>query len=93
MTAGTFTAQQAMDRLAGEMDELMARMQVADEKAKAIAAADPLNAEGTRPIGSARGEHRGPSSTTKSRRAKPSTTTSWSSAGRADSKVPSRGRA
>ncbi len=31
VTAGTFTPQEAMDRLAGEMDELMARMQAADE--------------------------------------------------------------
>ncbi len=45
VTAGTFTAQQAMDRLAGEMDQLMARMQVADEKAKAYNGCGPrLNA-------------------------------------------------
>jgi glycerol transport system substrate-binding protein len=41
VTAGTFTAQQAMDRLAGEMDQLMARMQVADEKAKAYSGCGP----------------------------------------------------
>ena len=34
VNSGVFTPQQAMDRLAGEMDEVMARMQVADEKAK-----------------------------------------------------------
>jgi glycerol transport system substrate-binding protein len=45
VTAGTFTAQQAMDRLAAEMDQLMARMQVADEKAKAYSGCGPrLNA-------------------------------------------------
>lgn len=33
VTAGTFTPQEAMDRLAGEMDDLMARMQAADEAA------------------------------------------------------------
>jgi len=31
VTAGTATPQEAMDRLAGEMDQLMARMQAADE--------------------------------------------------------------
>lgn len=41
VTAGTFTAQQAMDRLAAEMDDLMARMQVADEKAKAYSGCGP----------------------------------------------------
>ncbi len=33
VNSGTFTPQQAMDRLAAEMDQVMARMQVADEKA------------------------------------------------------------
>ena len=41
ISAGTFTAQQAMDRLAREMDEVMARMQVADEKAKAYSNCGP----------------------------------------------------
>jgi len=41
VTSKTFTAQQAMDRLAGEMDQLMARMQVADEKAKAYSGCGP----------------------------------------------------
>ncbi|HEY7460060.1 MAG TPA: ABC transporter substrate-binding protein [Xanthobacteraceae bacterium] len=41
ISAGTFTAQQAMDRLAKEMDEVMARMQVADEKAKAYSGCGP----------------------------------------------------
>jgi glycerol transport system substrate-binding protein len=41
VTAGTFTAQQAMDRLANEMDQLMARMQAADEKAKAYSGCGP----------------------------------------------------
>src|SRR4029453_7854352 len=34
VTSGAFTPQQAMDRLASEMDQTMARMQAADEKAK-----------------------------------------------------------
>jgi len=33
VNSGAFTPQQAMDRLAGEMDQVMARMQAADEKA------------------------------------------------------------
>ncbi len=41
ISAGTFTAQQAMDRLAKEMDEVMARMQVADEKAKTYSGCGP----------------------------------------------------
>jgi glycerol transport system substrate-binding protein len=41
VTSGAFSAQQAMDRLAGEMDQLMARMQVADEKAKAYGGCGP----------------------------------------------------
>jgi glycerol transport system substrate-binding protein len=41
ISAGTFTAQQAMDRLAKEMDEVMARMQAADEKAKTYSGCGP----------------------------------------------------
>jgi glycerol transport system substrate-binding protein len=41
ISAGTFTAQQAMDRLAREMDEVMARMQTADEKAKTYSGCGP----------------------------------------------------
>jgi glycerol transport system substrate-binding protein len=41
ISAGTFTAQQAMDRLAKEMDDVMARMQVADEKAKTYSGCGP----------------------------------------------------
>jgi glycerol transport system substrate-binding protein len=41
ISAGTFTAQQAMDRLAREMDEVMARMQTADEKAKTYSNCGP----------------------------------------------------
>lgn len=33
VNSGAFTPQEAMDRLAGEMDQVMARMQAADEKA------------------------------------------------------------
>ena len=33
VNSGAFTPQQAMDRLAGEMDDVMARMQAADEQA------------------------------------------------------------
>ncbi|MFQ5644792.1 MAG: ABC transporter substrate-binding protein [Thiogranum sp.] len=46
VNSGTFTPQQAMDRLAGEMDTVMARMQVADEKAKTYGGCGPrLNEE------------------------------------------------
>ena len=41
ISAGTFTAQQAMDRLGKEMDEVMARMQAADEKAKTYSGCGP----------------------------------------------------
>jgi glycerol transport system substrate-binding protein len=41
ISAGTFTAQQAMDRLAREMDDVMARMQAADEKAKTYSGCGP----------------------------------------------------
>jgi glycerol transport system substrate-binding protein len=41
VTAGTFTAQEAMDRLAGEMDDLMARMQAADESAETYSGCGP----------------------------------------------------
>ncbi|MEZ5653797.1 MAG: ABC transporter substrate-binding protein [Burkholderiaceae bacterium] len=46
VNSGTFTPQQAMDRLASEMDQVMARMQVADEKAKVYGGCGPrLNPE------------------------------------------------
>jgi glycerol transport system substrate-binding protein len=46
VTAGTFTAQEAMDRLAAEMDDLMARMQAADEANEAYSGCGPrLNEE------------------------------------------------
>lgn len=46
VNSGTFTPQQAMDRLAGEMDSVMARMQAADEKAKIYGGCGPrLNPE------------------------------------------------
>lgn len=46
VNSGAFTPQQAMDRLAGEMDQVMARMQVADEKAKVYGGCGPrLNPE------------------------------------------------
>jgi len=41
VNSGTFTPQQAMDRLAEEMDTTMARMQVADEKAKTYGGCGP----------------------------------------------------
>jgi glycerol transport system substrate-binding protein len=41
VTAGTFSAQEAMDRLAGEMDDLMARMQAADEANDAYSGCGP----------------------------------------------------
>jgi glycerol transport system substrate-binding protein len=46
VNSGAFTPQQAMDRLAGEMDTIMARMQRADEANKTYGGCGPrLNAE------------------------------------------------
>ena len=46
VNSGAFTAQEAMDRLAGEMDITMARMQAADEKANVYGGCGPrLNEE------------------------------------------------
>jgi glycerol transport system substrate-binding protein len=46
VNSGAFTPQQAMDRLAGEMDVTMARMQAADEAANVYGGCGPrLNAE------------------------------------------------
>ena len=46
VNSGAFTPQQAMDRLASEMDQVMARMQAADEKAKTYGGCGPrLNKE------------------------------------------------
>ena len=41
VNSGAFTPQQAMDRLASEMDQVMARMQAADEKAKTYGGCGP----------------------------------------------------
>ncbi len=46
VNSGAFTPQEAMDRLAGEMDQVMARMQTADEKANTYGGCGPrLNEE------------------------------------------------
>ena len=46
VNSGAFTPQQAMDRLANEMDQVMSRMQKADEKAKVYGGCGPrLNDE------------------------------------------------
>jgi glycerol transport system substrate-binding protein len=46
VNSGAFTPQEAMDRLAGEMDDVMARMQQADEANKTYGGCGPrLNAE------------------------------------------------
>ena len=46
VNSGTFTPQEAMDRLAGEMDDVMARMQAADEQAETYGSCGPrLNPE------------------------------------------------
>jgi glycerol transport system substrate-binding protein len=46
VNSGAFTPQQAMDRLAREMDQVMARMEEADKKAKVYGGCGPrLNAE------------------------------------------------
>ena len=41
VNSGAFTPQEAMDRLAGEMDTIMARMQAADEASKAYGGCGP----------------------------------------------------
>ncbi len=41
VNSGTFTPQEAMDRLAEQMDQVMARMQAADEKAKVYGGCGP----------------------------------------------------
>ena len=46
VNSGAFTPQQAMDRLAGEMDQIMSRMQAVDESNKVYGGCGPrLNAE------------------------------------------------
>ncbi|MCP4380753.1 MAG: carbohydrate ABC transporter substrate-binding protein [Hyphomicrobiales bacterium] len=46
VNSGAFTPQEAMDRLAGEMDDIMARMQAADEAAETYGGCGPrLNPE------------------------------------------------
>lgn len=46
VNSGVFTPQEAMDRLAGEMDQVMARMQAADERAETYGGCGPrLNDE------------------------------------------------
>jgi glycerol transport system substrate-binding protein len=46
VSSGAFTPQEAMDRLAGEMDQVMARMQQADERANTYGGCGPrLNPE------------------------------------------------
>jgi glycerol transport system substrate-binding protein len=46
VNAGVFTPQEAMDRLAGEMDQIMARMQTVDEAKKVYGGCGPrLNPE------------------------------------------------
>ncbi len=46
VNSGAFTPQEAMDRLAGEMDQVMARMQAADEQAQVYGGCGPrLNDE------------------------------------------------
>ncbi|MGH9199804.1 MAG: ABC transporter substrate-binding protein [Vicinamibacterales bacterium] len=46
VNSGAFTPQEAMDRLASEMDQVMARMQAVDEQAKTYGGCGPrLNAE------------------------------------------------
>ena len=46
VNSGAFTPQEAMDRLAGEMDQVMSRMQAADEKAQTYGGCGPrLNEE------------------------------------------------
>ncbi len=53
VNSGAFTPKQAMDRLAAQMDQVMGRMQAADEKAKTYGGCGPrLNPEKRLPSGS-----------------------------------------
>ena len=49
VNSGAFTPQEAMDRLAAEMDQVMARMQAADEKAETYGGCGPRLNEETDP--------------------------------------------
>ena len=75
VNSGTFTPQQAMDRLAKEMDQVMARMEEADKKDKVYGGCGPrLNAEEvSERVASASRTVRRPSSPTRSRRESRST--------------------
>ncbi len=49
VNSGAFTPQEAMDRLAGEMDQVMSRMQKADEAANVYGDCGPRLNEGRDP--------------------------------------------
>ena len=74
VNSGAFTPQEAMDRLAGEMDDIMARMQAADEANNTYGGCGPrLNPEKSiPPSGSASRTVLPPSSRMRRRRARPS---------------------
>ena len=92
VNSGAFTPQEAMDRLAGEMDDIMARMQAADEAEQDLWRLRPASqpGEGCRPSGSASRTDRRPSSKTRRSRARPSPMTSWSSAGPTSKRLSAR---
>jgi glycerol transport system substrate-binding protein len=83
VNSGAFTPQQAMDRLAEEMDLVMARMQAADENANVYGGCGPrLNeADGPCRLAQQAGLARRRSSPTRSQREKRSTMMNWSNAG------------
>ena len=54
VNSGAFTPQEAMDRLAGEMDVTMARMQAADEASQDLRRLRPAPERGEGPLGMAR---------------------------------------
>ena len=82
VNSGAFTPQQAMDRLAKEMDQVMARMEEADKKDKVYGGCGPrLNPE--KDPNEWLGKPNGPKAKLENEKpqGRRSTTTSWSSAG------------
>ena len=83
VNSGAFTAQEAMDRLAEEMDVTMARMQAADEASNTYGGCGPRLNAGSRSVRVARQAPMAPPppSRTRTSQGRPSLTTNSSSAG------------
>ena len=79
VNSGAFTPQQAMDRLAKEMDEVMARMEDVDKKGEGLWRLRPAAQSGEEPERMARQAERpqGQAREREAAGARPSTTTSW----------------